>query len=117
MMVSSRASRIRAAFANRRPPSIRPGRLRRPQILRRRFDRTVQRAHKQLELIRILDCIAEHHIDRLKSAEVGSVGVFMAQADCRKLLDNAGVKVNYIYAGEHKISEPRGFSWCARSLG
>ncbi|MGY2935994.1 signal peptide peptidase SppA [Bradyrhizobium sp. GM6.1] len=44
------------------------------------------------------------------SADVGSIGVFMCHYDCSAMLQNAGVKPTYIYAGEYKTegnsSEP-----------
>ena len=39
----------------------------------------------------------------LPSAEVGSIGVYMAHEDISQMLENEGVKVTFIYAGEHKV--------------
>lgn len=37
------------------------------------------------------------------SADVGSIGVFMAHYDCSKMMQDAGVVVTFIHAGEHKV--------------
>lgn len=37
------------------------------------------------------------------SADVGSIGVFMAHTDCSVFNEQQGIKVTYIYAGEHKV--------------
>jgi len=37
------------------------------------------------------------------SATVGSIGVFMMHADCSAAMDQAGIKVSYIFAGPHKV--------------
>lgn len=39
----------------------------------------------------------------IKSADVGSIGVFMAHTDCSKFNEMQGLKVTYIYAGEYKV--------------
>lgn len=36
------------------------------------------------------------------SGDIGSIGVFMAHYDCSKMMDDIGVKVTFIYAGENK---------------
>jgi ClpP class serine protease len=36
-------------------------------------------------------------------ADIGSIGVFMAHTDCSKFNEMNGVKVTYLYAGEHKV--------------
>jgi signal peptide peptidase SppA len=38
-----------------------------------------------------------------KSADIGSVGVFMAHTDCSKFNEQNGMKITYIFAGEHKV--------------
>lgn len=37
------------------------------------------------------------------SADVGSIGVFMTHYDCSKMLEDAGIKPTYIFAGEYKV--------------
>jgi len=39
----------------------------------------------------------------IKSADIGSIGVFMAHTDCSKFNEMQGMKVTYIYAGEYKV--------------
>jgi signal peptide peptidase SppA len=39
----------------------------------------------------------------IKSGDVGSVGVFMSHVDCSKMNADMGMKITYIYAGEHKV--------------
>jgi signal peptide peptidase SppA len=39
----------------------------------------------------------------IPSGDAGSIGVFVAHTDCSKMLDEAGVKITYIHAGEHKV--------------
>lgn len=39
----------------------------------------------------------------IPSADVGSIGVFMAHTDCSKFNEQQGLKITYIYAGEHKV--------------
>ncbi|MFZ2652024.1 MAG: S49 family peptidase [Burkholderiaceae bacterium] len=54
------------------------------------------------------------NIVAVPSAEVGSIGVFMAHTDCSKFNEMNGFKVTYIYAGEFKVEgnsdEPLGDS-------
>lgn len=38
-----------------------------------------------------------------KSADIGSVGVFMAHTDCSKFNEMNGMAVTYIYAGQYKV--------------
>lgn len=52
------------------------------------------------------------------SADIGSIGVFMCHYDCSVMLQNAGIKPTYIFAGEYKTegnsSEPltaEGLAW------
>jgi signal peptide peptidase SppA len=39
----------------------------------------------------------------IKSADIGSIGVFMTHMDCSKFDEMNGLKITYIYAGEHKV--------------
>lgn len=39
----------------------------------------------------------------IKSADIGSIGVFMVHTDCSKFNEMQGMKVTYIFAGEHKV--------------
>lgn len=39
----------------------------------------------------------------VKSADVGSIGVYSMHMDLSKMLDDFGVKVEFIYAGDHKV--------------
>jgi signal peptide peptidase SppA len=38
-----------------------------------------------------------------ESGDVGAVGVFMAHTDCSKFNEMQGMKITYIFAGEHKV--------------
>jgi ClpP class serine protease len=38
-----------------------------------------------------------------ESADIGSIGVFVAHTDCSGMMDDMGVKTTYIYAGEYKV--------------
>jgi signal peptide peptidase SppA len=38
-----------------------------------------------------------------ESADVGSIGVFMAHTDCSKMMSDMGVKTTYIHAGKNKV--------------
>lgn len=37
------------------------------------------------------------------SADIGSIGVFMMHADCSVMMEQAGIKPTFIFAGEHKV--------------
>ncbi len=37
------------------------------------------------------------------SAEVGSIGVFTLHAECAAMLEDAGIKATFIFAGDHKV--------------
>jgi HK97 family phage prohead protease len=39
----------------------------------------------------------------VRSADIGSVGVFMAHTDCSKFNEMNGLKVSYVFAGAHKV--------------
>lgn len=43
------------------------------------------------------------HIVAVKSADIGSIGVFMMHADCSGLMEQMGVKPTFIFAGENKV--------------
>lgn len=38
-----------------------------------------------------------------RSGSIGSIGVYLMHSDYSKMLDDVGIKVTFIYAGEHKI--------------
>lgn len=38
-----------------------------------------------------------------KSGQIGSIGVYLAHFDYSKMLEDVGIKVTFVYAGEHKI--------------
>lgn len=44
-----------------------------------------------------------NEIVAIKSADVGSIGVFLVHTDCSKFNEMQGMKITYIYAGEHKV--------------
>lgn len=39
----------------------------------------------------------------IPSADVGSIGVFIMHADCSGMMEQAGIKPTFIFAGEHKV--------------
>lgn len=43
------------------------------------------------------------NLQAIKSADVGSIGVYSMHMDVSKMLEDAGIKVEFIFAGDHKV--------------